>query len=237
MELAFHRILLIYETEPPGPLLVARLSPYDVDLVPSQKLDPRLRPPNLRGYKAILVYTPVNLRRGRELCDRLRPHSAAPILLIAPVVPADEACLVLEESAHVLLAPDVDPAIVAGHIAALLRCRQAYPAAQREPVVAALGVYRDEVLEIDLVRNSVVVDGQPVHMTRTEFRFLSLLVRHAGELLSYDEILSNVWGWEATDHRIVHTLAAQLRAKLGERGAKYLVTEYGSGYRFSTAGT
>ena len=51
----------------------------------------------------------------------------------------------------------------------------------------------------------------------TEFRFLALLVHHAGQLLTYDEILNYVWGWEATEHRIVHTFAARLHAKLGER--------------------
>lgn len=227
MELAFRRIITIYEPVPPGPPLVARLSQYDADLVPSQKLDLSLGPPNLRSYEAILVYTPASLRRGRALCDSLRHLSTTPICLIAPTKPVDEAYQALQESVDILLAPDVDPAIVAGHITAILRCRQAHP------VAATLELYRDETLEIDLVRRSVMVEGGSVHLTRTEFRFLSLLVRHLGQLLTYDEILSNVWGWEATDHRIVHTLAAQLRVKLGERGARHLVTEYGTGYRFT----
>jgi two-component system KDP operon response regulator KdpE len=96
-----------------------------------------------------------------------------------------------------------------------------------------LDFYCDETLEFDLVRRRVEVDGRPVHLTPTEFRFMALLVRHTGQLLTYDEILNYVWGWKANEHRIVHTFAAQIRAKLGAHGAKYLVNEYGLGYRFS----
>ena len=72
-----------------------------------------------------------------------------------------------------------------------------------------------------------------MRLTPTEFRFLAFLVRHAGQLLTYDEILNHLWGWEGAEHRIVHTFAAQVRAKLGTHGAKYLLNEYGSGYRFT----
>ena len=105
MEQAVPHMLLIFETEPPGPLLLARLSQYDADLVPSQKFDFELGPPNLRIYGAILVYTPGNLRRGHFLCDRLRSLASTPILLIAPIKAADEACRALQESVDVLLPP------------------------------------------------------------------------------------------------------------------------------------
>jgi two-component system KDP operon response regulator KdpE len=77
------------------------------------------------------------------------------------------------------------------------------------------------------------VDGQTVHLTPTEYRLLALLIRYAGQPLTYDQILSSVWGWDATEHRVVHTFAAQLRTKLGQRAARCLVNEYGIGYRFA----
>ncbi len=235
MDLPARRMLLIFEAEPPGPLLLARLSQYDADLVPVQKVDLRLGPPNLHSYDVILVYAPASLRRGRAVCDSLRQLSATPILLIAPTKQADDVCRALQESVDILLPPDIDPAIVAGHVASLVRCQRRHHAAPSENGFTTLHLYQDQELEIDLVRRTVRVEGRPVHLTPTEFRFLALLVRHAGQLLTYDEILNYVWGWEATEHRIVHTFAAQLRAKLGERGAKYLVNEYGTGYRFSSS--
>jgi two-component system, OmpR family, KDP operon response regulator KdpE len=233
MEQAVPHMLLIFKTEPPGPLLLARLSQYDADLVPSQKFDFKIGPPNLRRYDAILVYTPGNLRSGRYLCDRLRGLASTPILLIAPIKDADEACRALQESVDVLLPPEIDPAIVAGHIASLVRFQRKHLSVRNEADINHLHLYQDEDLEIDLMRRTVKVQGRSVHLTPTEFRFLALLMRHARDLLTYDQILNFVWGWEATDHRIVHTFAAQLRAKLGARGGEYLINEYGSGYRFS----
>jgi DNA-binding response OmpR family regulator len=233
MKAAARCILVIYETESPGPLLLARLAQYDVDLVSSQKFDFKVGPPNLRSYDVFLVYTPRNLRRGHSLCDSLRRLSTASILLIAPIKPPDEACRALQESVDVLLAPDIDPAIAAGHIASLLRCQARHHLVPGEGIIAPLPLYRDQQLEIDLEGRRVKVEGRVIRLTPTEFRFLALLVRHARELLTYGEILNHVWGWGAADHRIVHTFAAQLRTKLGSGGAHYIVNEYGSGYRFS----
>jgi DNA-binding response OmpR family regulator len=123
---------------------------------------------------------------------------------------------------------------VAGYIGALLR-RQRVNAAGSALVAPAFAGYRDEILEIDLTRRKVKVGGRSIHLTPTEFQFLAVLVHHADELLPYDQILNAVWGWKPAENRIVHTFAAQIRAKLGERAAAYIVNEYGSGYRFSSA--
>jgi DNA-binding response OmpR family regulator len=233
MEKAVPHILLIFESQPPGPLLLARLSQYDADLVPSQKFDFKIGPPNLRRYAAILVYAPGNLRRGRYLCDKLRGLASIPILLIAPIKAADEVCRALQESVDILLPPEIDPAIVAGHVASLMRCDRMHRPTHEEADVPRLHFYQFQGFEIDLMRRTVKVEGRSVRLTPTEFRFLAVLVRHPGQLLTYDEILNHVWGWEAAEHRIVHTFAAQLRAKLGKQGSAYLVNDYGSGYRFS----
>ena len=233
MNAATPRILIIYDAEPPGPLLLARLAQYEVDLVPAQKFDFKVGPPNLRSYDVFLVYTPRNLRRGHSLCGSLRRLWPAPILLLAPITPPAEAGRALQESVDILLPPEIDPAIAAGHIASLVRCQHRHPLAPGEPAVAPLPLYQDEQLEIDLERRTVKVEGRVIRLTPTEFRFLALLVRHARELLTYREILNHVWGWGAADHRIVHTFAAQLRAKLGTGGARYIVNEYGNGYRFA----
>lgn len=93
--------------------------------------------------------------------------------------------------------------------------------------------YHDAILDFDLVRRSVRVDGRVVRLTPTEYRFLAALVRHMGELLTYAQIASIVWDSQSFEPRVIHTFAAQVRAKLGERVAHYIVNEYGNGYRFS----
>jgi two-component system KDP operon response regulator KdpE len=162
----------------------------------------------------------------------VRQFTDAPILLFAPANAPDDTLSVLQAGADMLLPPDVDPAIIVGYIGALLR-RWRDGAAGPAPAPTPLAGYQDAFLEVDFVRRSVKVDGRLIRLTPTEFRFLAVLVRHAGELLTYEQILSAVWGWKSSENRVVHTFAAQVRAKLGERAARYIVNEYGSGYRFS----
>ncbi len=195
----------------------------------SQQFDFEIGPPNLRSYDVFFVYTPRDLRRGRSLCNSLRRLSPAPIFLLAPIKLPDEVCRALQESVDILLPPEIDPAIAAGHVASLVRCQHRYPLAPGEPVVAPLPLYQDDQLEIDLERHTVKVEDRVIRLTPTEFRFLALLVRHARELLTYREILNHVWGWGAADHRIVHTFAAQLRAKLGQAAPAILSTSMAVG--------
>jgi DNA-binding response OmpR family regulator len=157
--------------------------------------------------------------------------TSAPLLLLAPSRPLHEAYGALCETVDILLPPDTEPPIIAGHVAALLR-HHAHAnglAAKPQPSL----IYRDQLLVIDVEQRSVLVDGRHVQLTPTEFRLLIYMAQRPGVLLTYQQILHSVWGWDASEHRIVHTFAAQLRTKLGERVAPYVVNEYGSGYRFS----
>jgi two-component system KDP operon response regulator KdpE len=190
----------------------------------------------LGTFAVVIIFAPASLLRGRLLAAHLREHTPAPLLLIAPDEPPHEAYRALQDAADVLLPPGTDPALIAGHIAALVR-RSSQPKLRNAPEGQAApteppDVFRDAILVIDLAHHTVRVDGRTVHLTPTEFRFLALLVRNAGQLLTYQYLLHHIWGWEATEHRVVHTFAAQIRAKLGARGARYIVNEYGTGYRF-----
>ena len=55
-------------------------------------------------------------------------------------------------------------------------------------------VYRVKDLTIDIARHQVTLNGQEIHFTQNEFKILELLAIHAGKVLTYDFILSHVWG-------------------------------------------
>jgi DNA-binding response OmpR family regulator len=224
-------VLLIYEGAPPESALLAHLSAYNVKQTPTQFLDHVATHNDLKVCALVILNAATSLSRGRVLATRVRGITSAPLLLLAPSEPAEDAFAVLRETVDVMLSPAASPAIIAGHAAALLR-RCPCAAVATAPPQPSHG-YRDSLLEIDIDRHNVRVDGRHVQLTPTEFRLLSYLAQQPGVLLTYQQILNHVWGWEASEHRIVHTFAAQLRTKLGERVAPYLVNEYGSGYRFS----
>ncbi len=88
---------------------------------------------------------------------------------------------------------------------------------------------------IDFSQRLVWRRGELVHLTPTEYRILQLLVSHNGKVLTYRQILKEVWGNAHTDqNHYVRVHMAQLRHKLEDNPAqpRYLLTEMGIGYRF-----
>jgi two-component system KDP operon response regulator KdpE len=76
-----------------------------------------------------------------------------------------------------------------------------------------------------------------VHLTPTEYKLLTLLVRHAGKVLTHRQLLKEVWGPGSThETQYLRVFMAALRQKLEEKPAqpRYLLTELGVGYRLAS---
>ncbi len=88
-------------------------------------------------------------------------------------------------------------------------------------------------LKIDVDSHEVHVDSQLIELTALEFRLLKELVEKRGRVQSRDQLLSEVWGYNAeVTTRTVDTHIKRLREKLGSMG-KYVQTIRGVGYKFS----
>jgi DNA-binding response OmpR family regulator len=90
-------------------------------------------------------------------------------------------------------------------------------------------------VEIDFLRYEARRKGKPIEMARKEFGVLRFLASRAGEVVTRDELLNEVWGYEAYPvSRTVDNHLALLRSKLEPDPAapKYLLTVHGVGYRF-----
>lgn len=101
-------------------------------------------------------------------------------------------------------------------------------------VQAAVTHYVNGSWEIDLPKHKVLLNGTPVHLTPTEFKLLARLVRHAGQVVTHRQLLSDVWGPENTEQtHYLRLYMAQLRGKLEQDPGQpqYLLTEPGVGYR------
>jgi two-component system, OmpR family, response regulator len=75
--------------------------------------------------------------------------------------------------------------------------------------------------------------GRDLALTSTELRLLAFLVRHRGQALSKDQLLTQVWGYDAYDHNLVEVHISALRRKLEANGPRLIHTVRGIGYRFS----
>ncbi|MEW2331715.1 response regulator transcription factor [Micromonospora chersina] len=88
-------------------------------------------------------------------------------------------------------------------------------------------------LEISADAGEVRRAGRPVAVTRTEFRLLCELAEHAGRVLSRQQLLRRVWGYETGDERLVDVHVGRLRQKIEPDPAnpRHLVTLRGLGYK------
>ena len=115
------------------------------------------------------------------------------------------------------------------------RLRVALRRGMEAPSEAA--VFRTGDIEVDPVRHRVTVGGKEVHLTRTEYKLLVVMIRHADRVLTHSQLLQEVWGENQEDQaHYVRVYMAQLRRKLEADPArpKYLQTEPGIGYRLTT---
>jgi len=95
--------------------------------------------------------------------------------------------------------------------------------------------YDNGQLKIDGERRDVSIRGKRIKLTPVEFRLLVFLARNAGNVLTFEQIIANVWGAEykgSTDY--VHVYVSHLRRKLEEntKSPRYIVTLHGVGYIF-----
>ncbi len=94
-----------------------------------------------------------------------------------------------------------------------------------------------DTLSINFSTHEVLLSGERINLTPTEYRLLTELVRSDGKVLSHDILLEKVWGSEykyKSDQSFLRTYIYRLRSKIGDNvnNPRMLITERGIGYRF-----
>jgi two-component system KDP operon response regulator KdpE len=105
-----------------------------------------------------------------------------------------------------------------------------------QPVNSAEEAFVSGDLTVDFFRRRVFVEGQEAHLTQIEFRIVTVLARNAGRVLTYDALITEVWGPNALgDNQILRVNMANIRRKLEKNPAapRYIITEIGVGYRMN----
>jgi two-component system KDP operon response regulator KdpE len=163
---------------------------------------------------------------GVEVTKRLREWSDMPIIVLSAVGEEEEKVRALAAGADDYVTKPFGPPELIARLEAALR--RAKPEGE-EPTIVAEG------LEIDLGARSVRRDGEPVHLTPTEFSLLRELARNRGRLMTHRALLVEVWGIEyADDFQVLRTHVANLRRKIEPpEGRRYIHTDPGVGYRFA----
>lgn len=169
---------------------------------------------------------------GWEVCRQIRLLADTPVLMLTTLDEDNAVIRGLDLGADDFLSKPFNMDVLVARSCALLR------RASSTPKPAQSLAYNDEYLTVDLQKRRVLVRGESVKLTATEFQLLAYLVQNAGRVLTYEQILDHVWGPEyrgSPDY--VHVYVSHLRRKLEEdpRQPRYLQTEHGVGYRFEKA--
>jgi two-component system KDP operon response regulator KdpE len=171
---------------------------------------------------------------GWETCRQIRLFSNVPIIMLTTLNKDGEIIRGLDHGADDFVTKPFSREVLLARARALMRRTEA-PAES-----GSQSVYSDDYLVVNLEKRRVLVQGELVQLTATEFRLLSFLLQNAGQVLTYQTILDKVWGWEYQDSvDYVHVYLSHLRRKIEEdpRNPRYLLTERGVGYRFEKRST
>jgi two-component system KDP operon response regulator KdpE len=161
---------------------------------------------------------------GVDVCRQLREWSDMPILVLSAIGEEAEKIRALNAGADDYVTKPFAPGELVARLNAVLRRANRDTA---EPVLKADG------LEIDLAAHQVRRDGEPVHLTKTEFDLLRVLAANRGRLMTHRSLLVDVWGpGYESDKQVLRVHMANLRKKIETDGRRYIRTDPGVGYRF-----
>jgi DNA-binding response OmpR family regulator len=186
----------------------------------------------LKQEKPDLVILDILLPKlsGFEFCRRARAESIeVPILMLTARTEEADRVRGLNLGADDYVAKPFSLLELMARVRSLLR------RAQKRQAGALIDELRFEDVTVDFRKHEALKAGRPVDLTRKELALLRLLASHEGEVLTRDELLDQVWGYESCPtSRTVDNHVAKLRAKLEEAGAepRHLITVHGSGYKW-----
>ena len=187
-----------------GALELARASPFDVVIL--NVMMPRLF--------------------GTDVCRTLRGESDVPIILVSARDAELDRVLGLELGADDYVTKPFSMAELVSRVRTILRRREL-------DRLAAGGIRQVGDIRIDFARHQVSVAGEPVHLTRSEFRLLSLLAQEPERVFSRREIMEHLWQSPYVgDERACDIHVSNLRRKIeaDPRNPERLVTVRGIGY-------
>jgi two-component system KDP operon response regulator KdpE len=171
---------------------------------------------------------------GWQTCRCIREASDVPIIMLTGKHKSeDDIVRGLEAGADEYLAKPVgNRELLARVRAALRRADKSSGERSREKTLFSQGH-----LTVDTAERKVTLKGEKLKLTPREFRLLALLVQNAGHIMSHQQLLENVWGWEYIDDvDYVRIYISHLRQKIESDPSepRYILTEPGVGYYFSS---
>ena len=165
---------------------------------------------------------------GLEVTKRLREWSQTPIIVISAREEEQDKVKALDAGADDYLTKPFNASELLARIRVALRHASRQGGDKHDPVFTL------QNLRVDLALRQVFVGDQEVHLTPIEYKLLTVLVRHAGKVITHTQLLKEVWGpAHVNEVQYLRVYMTQLRHKLEADPARpqFLMNEPGIGYR------
>ncbi len=166
---------------------------------------------------------------GFEVLRIIREVSSVPVIMLTAKGEEDDRVRGLELGADDYVTKPFSPRELVSRVRAVLRRTETTSGGIHGLIEV------DDRLKLDFDRREIWLDGKLVQLRPTEYRLLYHLVQNAGWVITHDQLLAKVWGYEYRDEpHYVRLYINYLRKKLEEdpSNPKYILTERGVGYRF-----
>jgi DNA-binding response OmpR family regulator len=162
---------------------------------------------------------------GWSVCERIRKFSSVPIIMVTARDGNTDIVKGLSKGADDYISKPLDEAVLLARIQAVLRRTNLKQSIQFESI------------HWDKVQHIITVHHQPISLTPIEFDILGLFLHHQNQLLSREQLIVQIWGYDAeVEDRTVDSHIRNVRDKLRKNGFPvddYLKTVYGMGYRWT----
>jgi two-component system alkaline phosphatase synthesis response regulator PhoP len=181
-----------------------------------------------RAFRPDLIVLDIMLpgMDGIELLGQLRRESDVYVIMLTAKSEETDKIVGLSVGADDYLTKPFSPRELVARVKAALRRLQV----GSSTVEATTMTFRH--VRIDVGRRLVWVDDEPVELTAIEFDLLRTLAEHRGLVLSRDQLLEKVWGYDFYgEERVVDVHVGHIRQKLGDE--RFIATVRGVGYRFA----
>lgn len=168
---------------------------------------------------------------GLEVIRQVRGWSAVPIIVLSARGQEQDKVAALELGADDYLTKPFGSAELLARIKVAMR----HAKNNERPFEA---VFKTGRITVDIGKRQVFVGEDEIHLTPTEYKLLTTLVKYAGKVVTHSQLLKEVWGSHSSENsHYLRIYTQHLRKKLGDNPMqpKYIVTEAGVGYRLIEA--
>jgi len=167
---------------------------------------------------------------GVEVIKGIRAWSSVPVIILSARSQESDKIAALDAGADDYLVKPFSVGELLARIRVALRHVSSTASGEEE------GIFLVDELKVDMIHRKVTVSSMEVHLTPIEYRLLTVLIKHAGKVLTHQLLLREVWGPNYVERaHYLRIYMGTLRHKLEKDPARprFLLTEVGVGYRLA----